>query len=312
MVGPAVTIGLPVFNGENYLEAAIETILAQDFGDFELLISDNASTDGTAAICRRYEETDERVRYLGQAENLGAARNFNLLVEEAQGRYFKWASHDDELAPSYLRRCVELLDDDPRCVLATTGLEMIDESGNVLRTYHDTNDDLLEADRPPDRLRELARIDYACFDVFGLMRTDVLRRTDLIDTFITADRSLLVDFGLHGTIRRVDDPLFRPREHSERSTRALATRDRGYWWNAGRSRGINLPHWQLWLAYWRIVARSPISTGEKLVCARHLLWWPVPNAAALAKDIVAVGLGLIRRARDRRSTPPAAVAAGKS
>src|SRR3546814_12920885 len=92
-----VTIGLPVYNGANYLAAAIESILAQTVADFDLIISDNASTDATEQICRAYAGADRRIRYVRQPQTLGAAANFNLLARMSEKPYFKWAAPDDLL-----------------------------------------------------------------------------------------------------------------------------------------------------------------------------------------------------------------------
>jgi glycosyltransferase involved in cell wall biosynthesis len=107
-----ITIGMPVYNGAQYLSAAIESILAQSYGDFDLLISDNASTDGTEEICRTYGKNDQRFRYIRQPQNVGAAANHNLLVSMTDSLYFKWAAHDDLLAPGFLATCVDVLDRD--------------------------------------------------------------------------------------------------------------------------------------------------------------------------------------------------------
>jgi glycosyltransferase involved in cell wall biosynthesis len=123
-----VAIGLPVYNGDNYLAAAIESILAQSYGDFDFLISDNASTDGTEEICRAYAKRDPRIRYVRQAQNVGAAANYNLLVPMTDSPYFKWAAHDDLLAPGCLAACVDVLDSDPTVVLASPASMLIDEA----------------------------------------------------------------------------------------------------------------------------------------------------------------------------------------
>ena len=99
---PRVSIGLPVYNGELFLENALDSILSQTYSDFELIISDNASDDKTEEICRSYAARDKRVRYSRNAHNLGAAPNYNRVYHLARGRYFKWASHDDVLAPEFL------------------------------------------------------------------------------------------------------------------------------------------------------------------------------------------------------------------
>ena len=100
---PRLTIGLPVYNGANYLAHSLDALLGQSFEDFELIISDNASTDDTPDICRRYEKQDSRVRYIRQPQNIGLAPNHNFTVELARGELFKWASHDDLYARDLLK-----------------------------------------------------------------------------------------------------------------------------------------------------------------------------------------------------------------
>src|ERR671915_430558 len=97
---PLVSIGLPVYNGANYLRKAVETILEQSYESLELIISDNASTDDTADICRDLSARDARIRVSRNAQNVGAARNYNIVFNAARGKYFKWAAHDDVLAPT--------------------------------------------------------------------------------------------------------------------------------------------------------------------------------------------------------------------
>src|SRR5687767_9303189 len=110
---PRVSIGLPVFNGESHLALALDSVLAQTFGDFELVISDNGSTDSTRQICEDYAKRDARIRYLRSDENRGAAWNYNRVFERSRGAFFKWMAHDDLIAPQYLERCVEALDRAP-------------------------------------------------------------------------------------------------------------------------------------------------------------------------------------------------------
>ena len=111
-----VSIGLPVYNGENYLSAAIESIAAQTFQDFELIISDNDSTDRTPEICRHYMMQDKRIRYFRNKRNLGAAPNYNRTYELSQGQYFKWTAHDDIICPDFLAKCVVALEAEPEAV----------------------------------------------------------------------------------------------------------------------------------------------------------------------------------------------------
>jgi len=98
---PRLSIGLAVYNGENYLAESLDALLGQSYDDFELIISDNASTDGTADICRRYEKQDSRIRYIRQPLNIGLAPNHNFVFRQSRGELFKWASHDDLYAPTW-------------------------------------------------------------------------------------------------------------------------------------------------------------------------------------------------------------------
>ena len=113
---PLVSIGLPVYNGEKYVRDAIDSLLAQTLVDFELLISDNASTDGTQRICEAYALRDSRVRYLRQRENIGAGRNFEFVLDRARGQFFMWAAHDDEWAANWLEALVSAMRADDFCV----------------------------------------------------------------------------------------------------------------------------------------------------------------------------------------------------
>jgi glycosyltransferase involved in cell wall biosynthesis len=106
---PQVSIGMPVYNGEKYIRNALDSLLTQTFTDFELIISDNASTDNTQAISEEYVRRDPRVRYVRQQENKGAAVNFKFVLNSAQTDFFMWAAYDDLWAPDYLTDTMSLL-----------------------------------------------------------------------------------------------------------------------------------------------------------------------------------------------------------
>src|SRR5258708_23576621 len=126
---PLVSIGLPVFNGEEYLREALDTLTAQDYGNFELIISDNASTDRTATICRDYAAKDPRIVYFCNETNVGPLKNSARVLDIATGKYFMLAAHDDVWGPSYLTNCVAALEDDPLKVLCCTSLRFINGTG---------------------------------------------------------------------------------------------------------------------------------------------------------------------------------------
>ena len=129
---PRLSIGLPVYNAEEKLTETLEALLGQSYGDFELIISDNASTDSTADICHRYGKQDSRIRYIRQPRNIGRVPNHNFLVGQARGELFKWVAGDDLYARDLLKRCVDVLDENPQVVLAHAWEGVIDESGAVI------------------------------------------------------------------------------------------------------------------------------------------------------------------------------------
>ncbi|MGH2545850.1 MAG: glycosyltransferase family 2 protein [Actinomycetota bacterium] len=206
---PRVSIGLPVFNGARYLARALDSLVAQDFEDFELIISDNASTDGTAGICQEYAGRDRRIRYHRNDRNIGAVGNFNRTLHLASGEYFKWAAHDDWCAPEFLGRCVEVLDEDPSTVLCFTAMGVADAEGRVFRVQQEDLGGAASA-HPRTRFHTVLWSLVDCTSpVFGLMRTDTLRRHGVVlPNAPELDRILIGEVSLLGRIRQIPDVLF--------------------------------------------------------------------------------------------------------
>jgi glycosyltransferase involved in cell wall biosynthesis len=251
-----VTIGLPVFNGEAFVRQAVDSILAQTYTDFELLISDNCSTDGTAAICQSYLTRDARIRYMRQPKNIGAAKNYNKLVALSSGKYFKWAAHDDVLAPRFFEECVRVLEQDPDVVLAFARTQLIGEDGEPISARPDHNGRPLPDRNPPTssdftigkllgadyqqtaspdpvaRFREVLFTYDSTFPVFGVMRRSALERTRRHDSYFGSDRVLLAHLALLGRFARIDAPLFLNRTHRGQSS-SLSRRDRARWITGG-------------------------------------------------------------------------------
>ena len=194
--GPLVSIGLPVYNGERFLAQAIESALAQTYEQLELIISDNGSTDATEQICRRYAAQDSRVQYHRIEKNLGAAWNFNRVVELARGPYFKWLAHDDLITPSYVEDCVRVLEADPSVVLVCTAVREIDSAGSPVRdhTFHLR----IDSESPDDRFFDLVLAWHNCYYIFGLIRRTALDATPLMGNYSSGDSVLLARLGLLG------------------------------------------------------------------------------------------------------------------
>lgn len=275
---PLVTIGMPVYNGQDFLEEALNSILGQTFTDFELIISDNASTDRTEDLCRAYAARDPRIRYVRNPVNLGAARNYNHLVDLAQGKYFKWASHDDLIEPDFLERCVAALEADPSVVLAYARNMMIDVQGQVVEHYDDGFH--LTSERPSERFKRFFKAPGMCNPVFGLMRLDALRRTSRIGAFRASDRILLGHLALLGKFHEVPANLFYRRMHANMSMKAnISDKDIAAWFDPTSKRNLLVlfPRWRWVLEYTRDVTRSPLALSERARCYYYVFRYQVVN-----------------------------------
>ena len=284
---PRVSIGLPVHNGEKYLEQAINSIRAQTYSSFELIVSDNASTDRTEDICRSHALRDSRIRYSRNSTNIGGANNANLTVQLARGEYFRWASHDDVLAPTLIERLVSVLDNHPEVVLAYSRVIDIDEEGRYLREV-DGSPGVFGG--PAERFRGLAGWGHLCEPIYGLIRSRVLRETGLHGNYTDADRTLLCRLCLHGRFQQVPEALFLRRYHSEMSTRVYPEwRSRMAWFYPELGNRAYLPHWRQFGDYLRAIHQSPVSWAEKFKCYWFITGrWLIlePHGRRMIKDLV--------------------------
>jgi len=211
---PSVSIGLPVRNGEEGLRIAIDSLLAQDHRDFELVISDNASDDGTHSICLEYSRRDPRIRVHRNDTNVGAAENFNHVFRLSRGKYFMWAAHDDRWHPSFLKRCLEELERNPKVVLCGSAIRFVDESGIELdraaplrRLIGDYNRLDTVSMNLIERVKELTKR-VSWYSLYGLFRADQLRRTGLVPNCFGGDVLLLLEVLFQGETMVLPDALF--------------------------------------------------------------------------------------------------------
>jgi glycosyltransferase involved in cell wall biosynthesis len=271
---PMLSIGLPVYNGERYLRASLDALLAQTFTDFELIISDNASTDATAEICREYARRDHRIRYVRQATNLGAVPNHNVLVHYARGRYFKWASHDDLYAPQLLERCVAVLEEHPDVAVAHAWDAVIDGDNEVLLEVPYT----LDTDNPDPaaRLGSLLRTPGGN-DFYGVMRTEMLRRIGGHATYYNADRTFMAKVVLEGRFQQVPEVLFFRRDHPGRASRAGSHRARAAALDPRRSNRLRYPMVMMYaeyvLGFVAAIGRADLSFPDRCRCLLEMSRW---------------------------------------
>lgn len=287
---PTVSIGLPVYNGEQFIDEAIKSVLRQSYTDFELVISDNASTDRTQEICSEYADQDDRIRYVGNVSNRGAAWNFNRVFELSRGPYFKWINHDDCWDPVMLERSVSILETAPSgVVLCYPKTVFMDECGSITEYYEDKLD-LRYAD-PAQRLGSLIRNLRRCNSLFGLMRARDLERTRLLGAYIDADRTLLAELSMLGQFWELDEHLFMRRMHPKGSTFANTTRQESMsWWNPAKKQNqLHLPNWRLLMEHVRGIQHVPLRSGDRRRCyvslGRH---WPTMYSRRMVGDLKAV------------------------
>lgn len=282
---PRVSIGLPVYNGANFLVETVDSILAQTFRDFELIIVDNASTDATQEICAAYAARDARVCYHRNEQNIGAAANYNLAFEMARGEYFRWSAHDDLIAPTFLERCVEVLDSDPQVVLCFTRTIAIDDEGNEIKKY--PSKQLPDSADAGQRFRAWVVDPHPVVAVFGLMRREVLARTRLIGKYSGSDRPLLSELSLLGRFYEVPEYLFAYRIHADQSWGSKKTRHaQQSWYDPARARQISFPHWRLLAEHTKSISRSPLPLAERVPCYLSMGLWVRRNWRPLYKNLL--------------------------
>jgi len=260
-----VSIGLPVYNGENYLEQALDSILAQTYSDFELIISDNASTDRTAQICQSYAAKDSRIRYSRNPQNLGGVPNYNRTFELSSGEYFKWAAHDDVLAPEFLRQCVGVLDERPDVVLVHPKIKIIDEQGKVVSDY---GVKLRTASpRPHVRFHDLIWVRHWCQQIYGVIRRNALKRTRLHGSYASSDRVLLIELALLGPFHEVPEYLQFWRRHSEQGSKLVHDLHAySAWFDPDNKGAFRAPATRLVLEHFRAVQLARLGPSERVRC----------------------------------------------
>ena len=272
---------MPLYNSAQYVREALDALLAQDYPNFELIISDNASTDATEDICREYAARDGRIRYARAESNMGAVWNFRRVFELSRGEYFMWASFDDLRAPQYLSRCVAALEARPEAVMCCTDIQIIDEDGRAVAEVDFPLGSRMAGRDVWQRVRAIARSLY-WYDFYGLMRRRVLAATRLPQPSWGFDVVLMMEMCLRGEVLLVPEKLFFYRViKGKTGQQAAATLG-----PANNARGRVSINWgQMVAELWRGIRVSPLRWSEKLTLAlRFFLNFCVRN------PVVRIGL----------------------
>lgn len=331
---PRVSIGLPVYNGEDYLAESLDALLGQSYDDFELIISDNASTDGTSDICQSYAKQDSRIRYVRQSRNIGLAPNHNFVFQESRGELFKWAAADDLYGRDLLQSCVEALDKYPDVVLAHAWEAAIDASGEVTHSFEYP----LATDSPEaaKRFRSIlfgcsglfetndpdhhgfVRVDNAgilrACDEYGVIRADVLRRVAPLASYHHSDRILVCELALHGPFHVTPEWLYFRRDFPERTyNQTPSVSDRCAVFDPARANRLRHPTVRLLAEYvWgyaESIRRAPLSSAERRECYGSLARWLLDRATC--KVVPRALVPVESNASDGREVSVQAVVAGQ-
>ncbi len=258
---PRVTIGVPVRNGARFLGRTLDSLLAQSYSDFELIISDNASGDETEAISRAYAARDHRVRYYRHPQDLGLAGNYNYLFHLTRTEYFKWAAADDLYEPSYVASCLDVLERDPTVVLAYPKTKFIDENGAPLAICDPGFD--LQSEVVQERLRYVISASHWVNAIFGLIRADALAKTRLLPNYPGGDYPLLGELAVIGKFVEVPEVLFLRRLHPQASSQnTLKAGWLAHFWTGNGE--VSFPFWNRSVDHFSTIMRSELSIGRKL------------------------------------------------
>jgi len=278
-----VSIAVPAYNCEKYISQSLDSLLGQTYGDFELVISDNASSDGTQEICRRYVAMDKRVRYIRRTENIGGPGNFRYVFAQCSGQYHKWSTADDFWHPQFLEEAVAVLDGRPDVVLCYPKTRLIDASGAPLSDYEDRLD--LADDSPRARFRALYELIGLCNAHLGLIRREAMLQTRLIAAHKASDVDFLGELALLGKFKLLPAVRFYRRFHQDSSSWARDDKEHQqlYYDPGHRSEGSDT--WRRLRFQWAMLWRSSIGLADKLALSKDLARWTRYQRANLSREL---------------------------
>ena len=276
---PLVSIGMPVFNGENYISEAIESILRQTYKNLEVIVSDNASSDKTIEICEKYCQKDDRIKLYRNSENLGAAKNYNKALSLAKGKYFKWAAHDDYTSDDFIEKCVNVLEGDSDIHLCNTYRRFINEKKETFRWDKFSQIDFLSSSSKERFRKFLKNFRYREPDadvVLGVFRREILNQTQKIADFHSSDVTLVAEIVLKGKIYIIDEFLFFRRFHKSMSIFASSSKNnRANWFNPNRKHLLTPIPYLIWFVQFHkfIIKNRDLQLKDRIVLFFSIIHW---------------------------------------
>jgi glycosyltransferase involved in cell wall biosynthesis len=288
-----VVVGLPVYNGERYLGAAIESHLAQSFGDFQLVISDNGSTDATD-ICADFARKDARVKVLRSPENRGILWNHRRVFEaiESPHQYFRWAAADDIMEPGLLEAMVEVLDTRSEVEAVVPDTRNIDTDNRIIGSMARTLD--LQSADAFERARQVLTSGYQMVIAFGLFRASTLQSLRTRPDYIGWDFVFLWELALRGQMVQPVGPVLLRRFHPGAMSNVKTAKEMRKWVEPKSSARMTFPHWTWAYERLRALLAAPLPRHDRLRIAKLLARVTVWQRGALAKDVTQAARRVLR------------------
>lgn len=289
---PEISIGLPVYNGERYLALAVESVLNQKFTDFELIISDNASTDSTWSICCEYAARDDRIRLHRNPQNVGASKNFWLVYRDATSKYFMWMAHDDVLGAGLLAACYDFLKTRDDYVLCCPTTVIVDSRGLELREVIGCRS--VECDQPRSRYAKCLGDMELWHAWYGLIKRQVIQQIEkyfYLPLDASIDHRLVCAIALSGKIKRLDGVRRYYRTHADQVSNPVGSLV-PYWNNlGGPTADVPLMPWKNYCRnHFRQILGSDLTIAEKLELIGLVL--KGYSVTRVKKDIVHLGAAI--------------------
>jgi glycosyltransferase involved in cell wall biosynthesis len=205
---PLVSVGLPIYNAGEHTRRILDNMIAQDYSNIEIIISDNASEDNTWAICQEYAQRDNRIRLSQNKENRGFVYNFHRVYELATGKYFMWVAHDDYWDSKFICQCVKKLEANPEAVMVYTDQVHIIEETQEKITKHFSALKLTQTDTA-ERIKTLLTFRPQIHAIiYGMYRRKVLQPLLPIPPIPSGDIGFLLHLMLVGPAVNVPEVLY--------------------------------------------------------------------------------------------------------
>lgn len=201
---PKLTIGIPVYNGERFLRQKLDSLLSQTFTDFQIIISDNASTDSTQEICKEYEKRDKRITYIQQEKNIGSKNNFMFVLQQAETKYFVWSAVDDIMEPQFLEKNINVLDSNNEFVGCISKIDYYVDDQKQSKSNFIQLDSIVGTYEK--KVRFYLRNSSANM-IYAVYRTADLQKCKVLDPIGAWDSAIILSVLKYGNIHVISDTL---------------------------------------------------------------------------------------------------------